>query len=238
MVSKLSRRGEVVVEHILEVRHEASGSFVNLRGKLADYVRSTGFFPHWKIDPTHVNFHDGEKEIEKEGAFVGFLSVGFVTRNTDVNSNFVERANEFWTLIREYEHYALPALTRFGCRTKIFFASRRSFDQINRKLYFDFLSGEARALIGGEETDLQLTVEFKDDTFEARLTTGPLHKGEAREKKLFDSESKHFDRAGLFLDIDYFKKESVRSDEVAGDIELAVRSAWLKANAFADYVGI
>ena len=64
----------MLAEQILEVRHAASGSFLDVRGYVADYVRESGFLPHWKIDANVVNFRDKPDKVQKEGAFAGYRS--------------------------------------------------------------------------------------------------------------------------------------------------------------------
>jgi hypothetical protein len=48
----------MVAEQILEVRYTPSGSFLDVRGYVADYIRENGFLPHWKIDINVVSFRD------------------------------------------------------------------------------------------------------------------------------------------------------------------------------------
>lgn len=38
----------ILSEHVPEVRHVASGSFLDVRGFVADYIREKGIFSHWK----------------------------------------------------------------------------------------------------------------------------------------------------------------------------------------------
>jgi hypothetical protein len=62
----------MLTEHVLEVRYDASGTFLNVCGYVADYIRQANFFPHWKIDLNIVNFSDEPENVKLEGAFVGY----------------------------------------------------------------------------------------------------------------------------------------------------------------------
>ena len=76
----------MLAEHILEVRHEASGTFLDVRGYVADYIRGKNIFPHWKIDTNIINFRDIANGINKEGAFVGYKSAGYIVYNPDTSA--------------------------------------------------------------------------------------------------------------------------------------------------------
>jgi len=47
-MTKTDRDKIMLAEHVLEVRHEASGTFLDVRGYVADYIRREKFLPHWK----------------------------------------------------------------------------------------------------------------------------------------------------------------------------------------------
>ena len=53
---KAPRDKVMVTQHVLEVRHEPSGSFLDVRGYVADYIRNSGHFPHWKIESNIIPF--------------------------------------------------------------------------------------------------------------------------------------------------------------------------------------
>ncbi len=225
----------MLAEHVLEVRHGASGTFLDVRGYVADFVRQNDLFPHWKIDANVVNFRDDPDATKSEGAFVGYKSAGYVAFNPPTRNYFVDRASSFWTVLLKNEHYLIPALTRFGARTKIFVPSPRSFDEINKTLFEVLFRDEARSLIGGKETDLQFTIELEEHKFNVRVVGGPLHKDEA--SRHFQFESEHFSKCGLFLDLDYFKTDSVSLAKVPGLLKEAIDLTWHKAEQIASGTG-
>jgi hypothetical protein len=131
-MTKHDRDKVMLTEHVLEVRHVASGTFLDIRGFIADYIRNANFLNHWKIDTNVVNFRDTNDEIKNEGAFVGYKSAGYVVLNPQTRNFFVDRASAFWKLLIKNQHYIVPEPIRFGSRTKIFVPADKSFDEINK----------------------------------------------------------------------------------------------------------
>src|SRR4030066_1556520 len=148
----MGEKGEVKImlsDHVLEVRHAASGSFLDVRGYVADYIRNNGLFPHWKIDNNVVNFRDLPDKIDKEGAFAGYKSAGYIVLNPGTRNYFVDRASAYWRILLKNQHYKLPDPTRFGTRTRVFLPSQNTFDVMNKRVFEFFYTNEARDLIGG-----------------------------------------------------------------------------------------
>jgi len=227
---------EMVVEHVLEVRHVASGTFLDVRGYVADYIRNHKFLPHWKIDANVVNFRDEADALKNEGAFVGYKSAGYVVIDPKTRNFFCDRASAFWNLIQKNDHYKLPSPSRFGIRTKLFIPSRKSFDDINKVIYEEFFSEKARSLLGGKETDLQFTIDLRESGFNVRLIGGPIHKDEANQ--YFKADSDHFKKCGLFLDIDYFKTDELSNKTIPNLLSKAVDLMWSKAESIATGLGL
>ena len=226
----------MIAEHVLEVRYAASGTFLDVRGYIADYVRQKGLFPHWKIDSNVVNFRDDPGAIKSEGAFVGYKSAGYVAFNPKTRNYFTDRASSFWKSLLKNEHYKIPEPTRFGARTKVFVPTPQSFEEINKVLFEIIFTAKARELIGGKETDLQFTIDLKEDVFDVRVTGGPIHKDEAG--RYFQFESDHFKQCGLFLDFDYFKTDKLSLSNVPKLLKEAIDFTWHKAEKIASGVGL
>lgn len=234
-VSKGGSEKVFVAEHVLEVRYKPSGTFLDVRGSLADYVRGAKTFPHWKIDVNVITFRDAPNETKSEGAFVGYKSTGYVVYNPQTRNYFPDKASAFWKLILKNEQFEIPELQRFGCRTKVFIPSERDFDEINSKMYQDVFSEQLRSLLGGRETDLMFNVIMKDATFGIRIMGGPVKKDEARQYFSFDDP--RFSNAGIFLDIDYSKSDGLKNDDVPKLLAKAVELTWQKAEGIATGLG-
>ena len=235
-MSTVGKEKIMLAEHILEVRHAASGTFLDLRGYVADYIRQKGIFHHWKIDANVVNFQDEPGTIKKEGAFVGYKSAGYVTLNPITRNYFADRASSFWNLLLKNGRYKIHKPTRFGTRTKLFVPSPQSFDEINKAMFEGLFTEKARLLVGGKETDLQFTIELKEDGFDVRVTGGPIHKDEAN--KHFQFKAEQFSQCGIFLDIDCFKTDGLSLSEVPRLLKTAIKLTWEKAEKFASGVGL
>ena len=235
-MAKHDREKNMLTEHVLEVRHEASGTFLDVRGYVADFIRREKFLPHWKIDANVVTFRDQSDKIATQGAFVGYKSAGYVVLNPQTRNFFTDRATAFWKLLVRNGHYNLPQPARFGMRTKVFVPSSRPFEDINKSMYEELFSKTARTLVGGRETDLRFTVELKEAGFDVRVMGGPIHKDEAG--KYFQFESDLFEKCGLFLDIDYYTTSELTLDAVPGLLKQAVDLMWVKSERIARGLGL
>lgn len=233
---KIPDQKVMLAEHIFEVRHIASGSFLDVRGYVADYIRDKGFLPHWRIDRNIVHFRDKPENAEKEGAFAGYKTCGYVTYNPDTRHFFLDRAGLFWRLLQENKHYSLPALERFGTRTKVFLPSNEDFDSINKKVFQTLYTETARTVLGENETDVQFIVELFEGGFDVRVSGGPIHKNEAGNHLNFVSTD--FEKAGFFVDLDYYKTKSVEHKDIPQLLKKAVELTWSKVEKLAAAIGV
>ena len=225
----------IITEHVLEVRHAAVGIFLDVRGYVADYIRNEDFFPHWKIDSNVINFRDESDVVKLEGAFVGYKSAGYVTLNPKTRNYFADRSSSFWKGLLKNKHYLLPEPKRFGLRTRFFLPLTHSFDEINKMIYEYFFTDTARKLVGGQETDLQFTIDLKEEGFNIRVIGGPIKKDEAG--KYFQFEAEEFGKCGIYLDMDYFKTESIALSDVPKLVKKANELSWQKAEQIANGLG-
>lgn len=235
-MAKAERDKVMVAEQVFELRHGASGTFLDIRGFIADYVREAGFLPHWKIDSNVVSFRDSADKVEKEGAFVGYRSLGYFAFDPGTGNFFVDRASKFWKLISQNKQYPIPGLARFGARTKVFLPTAGDFETLNRQMYGVLFSQAARQVLAGTETDLQFVVELRDGAFDVRITGGPIHPKEAAQHFRFGSPE--FDKPGLFLDVDFYQNRAVQPDEVTKMLHTAQDKTWRQVEALAAALGV
>lgn len=225
----------VVTEHTLEVRHGACGKFLDVRGYVADHIRAAELFPHWRIETNIVNFSDHPNRAEKIGAFAGYKSAGLFTFDPDTRNYFEDKSSKFWKVLNKNQFYTIPNITRFGCRTKAFLNSRKSFEDINESLYAEFFSTGFKTLMGDKENDFQIIVDMHVENFQLRVSIGPMHKGEAR--RLFNFESDHFEEAGIFIDLDIFKTSGIENTTVPKLTKEAMKLAWERIDTISSKVG-
>lgn len=232
----MSENKVIVSEHVLEIRHHATGRLLDVRGNVADYIKSAEIFPHWEIDTNVVKFRDAPEKPEKVGAFAGYQSAGVFVYDPDTRNYFEDKSGKFWRTLVKNQHYVVPDITRFGCRSKLFYNSAKSFEEINSAIYTKFFSDDFRTLMGKKEKDLQIVIELKEQEFDIRITIGPIHKDEAN--RYFTFQSDHFTDAGVYLDVDVYKSTGVTEKDVPSLTKKAMEIAWGKADSIAAKVGV
>ncbi len=235
-MAKKERDKIMLAEHIVEVRHEASGTFLDVRGYVADYIREKKLFPHWQIDANIINFRDTPEGIKKEAAFVGFKSAGYIAYDPETRNYFPDRATAFWKALQENGHYKIPNPSRLGIRTKIFIPTNQKFDEISKSIFATFYTEKAMRLIGGKGKDVQLVFDLNEGQFEVNFRCGPMHEKEIEKHLNFESE--HFSKCGLFIDLDYYKTEKLSHNEIPKLMKEAVAFSWEKAEIIATELGI
>ncbi len=231
-MTKTKPSKSLLSQQVLEVRHQASGSFLDVRGKIADHIKQgSKAFPHWSIEKHNVSFRDSAEAIKTEGAFVGYKSTGYIVFDPPTRNYLEDRATAFWKLLRSMTIYSIPELTRFGVRTKVFIPIERTFEQINDILYKEVFTDKLRKLLDSREKDLSFTIQLTDSRFNVRLLAGPVDKEEAA--SYFSFESDHFKKCGLFLDIDYFTSDKLTLDGIPDFLKQATELTWIRAERIA-----
>jgi hypothetical protein len=226
----------IVSEHVLEIRYEASGSFLDVRGLLADYIKDQKQFPHWRIEANVINFHDSDKGVDKIGAFAGYKNAGYVAYNPDTKNFFQDKATSYWKCLTDNPHFKIPKLLRVGIRTKVFLPSEKDFESINNTIYSTFFTPKTSEILSAQETDLQIILNLNDGDFKCRVVIGPIHKDETGQYFSFDSE--HFKSAGTFIDIDYFKDANLAQDSVPSLLRKAMELTWAKLERLEAAIGL
>jgi hypothetical protein len=226
----------IVTEHVLEIRHAASGKFLDSRGFIADYMRTNEIFPHWQIDTNIVQFRDYPNHIESLGGFVGYKSAGLFCYDPSSRNFFEDKVGKFWKTLTKNQFYNIPEIQRFGCRTKAFLNCNKSFEEINKTLYENYFSDKFKSLIGQGEKDLQIVIDLKISGFDMRIMIGPLKKEEAR--RYFNFESEHFKDTGIYLDIDVSITQDVKHQDIHQLVKSALKETWTKIDLISKSNGI
>lgn len=229
---KMDRDKVMLAQHTLEVRHEASGTFLDVKGFVADYIKENSHFRHWNINANSVSFRDESDKVKKDGAFVGYKNAGYFVINPETRNYFADKASAYWKVLLQNKHYEMPKINRFGCRTIVFVPTDIAFKDLNNVVFNAFYTDKAQALIGGQETDLQFIFDLTEGQFEVKLSGGPLH--EKQVKTLMNFESEHFEKCGLFLDIDYVKTKDIKPTAVTNLLKEAIQLSWKKIETIAN----
>jgi len=235
-MSKKKETKILLAEHIFELRHIASGTFLDVRGLIADYIKESGLFAHWKIDTNIIHFRDAAENILKDGGFAGYKSAGYIVYNPDTYNYFIDKATKFWSTLQKNDKYKIPNPIRFGTRTKVFIPSNLSFEQINNRIYTTVFSDKMQKLINGSETDLQFVIDLIDHNFNLKILGGPVHKNEAINYLSFHSD--HFKKTGLYLDIDCFKTSDLTHKCIPDLLREGVKVTWEKVENIAAGLGM
>jgi hypothetical protein len=223
---KTSKDKILIAQHVLELRHEPVGAFLDVRGFVADYIKNNKYFPHWKIDPNIINFTDQPNKLEQDGAFVGYKSMGYIVYNPGTRNYFVDKASSFWKGLNNNTYYKITKILRFGCRTQAFIPSPKNYDQLNDLMFKTYYTENVKTMVGGKQTGLQLAFDFLEGQFEIKIVGGPLHEKEAR--NLFGFDSNYFDKCGLFVDIDLYRTKDVDNSLVQKLVREAIKLTFEK----------
>jgi hypothetical protein len=224
-----------LAEHILEIRHEASGNFLDVRGRIADYCKKQKLFPHWQIDNQVINFRDSAEKIGREGAFVSYKNFGYIVLDAPTMNYFPDRAIHFLKVLSQFKDYQPENFLRFGARTKFFIPSDLSFEEISKKMSAGVFSEKLISLVGGAQADLQFIIELKEEGFDIRIVGGPLHKDEA--KNFMQFESKEFAKTGVFFDVDFYKTDNLNSSQFNTHLKTSIGLTWGKIEKIASGLG-
>lgn len=225
-----------VTEHILEVKHAPSGRFLDTRGYVADYIRSADIFQHWEIDTNVINFRDEPLSVKQLGAFAGYRSAGYFVFDPITPNYFEDKACQFWRALIKNGFYTLPEPTRFGCRSKAFINSSKSFEDINALLYGNYFTPKFKEIIGDKQKDLQVVINLSIKGYDMKIVCGPIHKNEAQ--LFFDFQSDHFSETGVFLDIDVSRSDGLSLTNIPSLLKEAMSITWERIHFISDNIGI
>jgi len=226
----------MVVEHIFEVRHHASGKFLDVRGLIADYIKAQGLFPHWNIDANVINFRDDKETIKSDGAFIGYSSAGYIVYNPDTKNYFKDKAGSFWKNLKSNQHYNIPDLLRFGARSKIFIPINDSFENIHKKIFDAFFKNNINTIIKGKIDDTQFVFDITDDIYKVKIKGGPVNKNEVEKYMSFQSEE--FKKEGIYFDLDYTIIENIDEKNMKKYLEKSIEKTWIQVESILEEIGI
>ena len=224
--------GKYITEHFFELRHDASGRFLDLRGKIADHIKKNNICQHWSIQENTISFFDEENIANKLKAIVSFNKITVISRDPPTHNYFQDQSLAFWKAINEIKEYDIPEINRFGARTKCYIpANKFEFKDMYNNICQKLFDNKVLKKIGGSTTDLQLVLDFKDNEFNGRIILGPVKKNEAG--RYFSFISKEFNYAGLYIDIDIYKIKKTSKKELKKTLDKAMLLTWKKIDDIA-----
>jgi hypothetical protein len=221
MVMTDQKKAKPIASHTLEVRHVASGEFLDLRGFIADYVQATGSLKHWKIESNVVSFNSEPENKGKEGAFVGYRNAGYFVHDPTTENYFSDKASSFWKTLLANKRYRIPHIVRFGSRKKVFLPSDQEFEELGSGVYERLFSEVFRDTMSALSPDPAFVLEMVDDEFQVRIQGGAVKKDQMTGYMGFEDE--RLESSGFYLDLDYSKTEGVDADKVGVLLKRAER---------------
>ncbi len=191
---------QIFSKHIIEIRFKPNSRFLDKRGEIAELLAGS-FFDQWNISNNRIDFSN--KTNENVAAFISFRNLGVFTNYPNKADFFKEKARDF--IKSAWTNFPTNKITRIGVRSTYLIGTpsfKNSFDEYRKK--FLGLSDEDLKKFNGDLIDLGFPLNFAvgEDFF--NVTTGPMEKNQSKEFLLDDDE---LPEAGIFVDVDYFKKE-------------------------------
>lgn len=191
---------KIFSKHLIEIRYKPSSRFLDKRGEIAEML-SSSTFDQWNISTNRISF--SSKETEDIGAFISYRNLGLFTAHPNTKDVFVEKAKDF--IRSSWNYFATDKITRVGIRSTYLIETKgfkESFDKYRKK--FLALSDEDISQFGGDLVDLGFPLNFSVDEDFFNINTGPMEKSQSKE---FVIDDKELPSAGVFVDVDYFRKE-------------------------------
>lgn len=191
-----------ISEHVIEIRFKPDSYFLDKRGQIASSIGASTALDQWSISNVQIDF--SSKSNEKIQAFYSYKNIGFTSYAPNDSKFFQEEAGKFikaaWAFIGQNE------ITRIGIRSKFITETESFTSAFNAyKKKFLALSDDDLKKFGGSLVDLGFPMNFIDgENYFNIVNMGPMEKSQFAQQLTVAGEA--FD-AGIFLDIDYFKKE-------------------------------
>lgn len=235
-MAKLKEDLVFVAEEIAEVRFRPSGTFLDVHGKVADFIESKGLFPSWAITDQIVNFKDAEDGPKHFSAWVSYRNAGFVAFDTPTRNQFADKAAQYWTTLSGNDEFRMQAIQRVGIRNKCFIKTASKFEELESKMYEKLFSPTAANFLEGTRKDLLVVFDLDSSDSKIHLTLAPLREREAKSK--FQFKSDHFESTGVFVDVDVYAERLMETREVSTFIRTASKQCWDRVEKIAELLGV
>ncbi|MDO8953530.1 MAG: hypothetical protein Q7V63_01620 [Gammaproteobacteria bacterium] len=224
-----------ITEHTLELRHAPLGIFIDKKGFIADYIKEQGLFPHWRVQENSISFFDTDKGIKSKGAVISFKNVVFIIHNPATTNYFQDQAISFWKKVLKQKTYSVPKIQRLGVRTKCYIPSELSFHEIHELMKKQLFNEKLASVVGGNPTDIQVVLDFKEKNFSTRVVLGPLKENEG--SQYFSCKSEDFTKAGIFIDTDYYQEGEIVHENVEDLLKKAMNLTWIRLEVILKAIG-
>lgn len=229
-------------EHDVEVRYEPMGAFVNLRGIIADFIKTEGLFRHWNIGQNRVDFWDSDdRDSEPETAFVSYRNCGYRVHNPATQNYCADRATKFLAKLDDHEEYEYPNLVRLGVRARFY----QSIENLGWEQLLDQFAGKAfyssfLGVFDGTTDDVGAVLNFQQGDVHIHTNSGPMKKEQFVAEFSRLSKDEAIAPVGLFLDVDVFMEDlgKLPTKKLVSNIKDLHKRCWQNLDSFVNTVGL
>jgi len=191
---------KIFSNHVVEIRYKPNSYFLDKRGEVVALLANS-LLDQWYISNSKIDF--SSKENKNIAAFFSFRNLGIFTTYPNTTDFFKEKAKDF--IRSAWTHFSANKITRIGVRSTYLIEAgsfKISFDEYRKK--FLGLSDDDLKKFEGDLIDIGCPLNFAvgEDFF--NVTTGPMEKSQS---KIFLVDNDELPASGIYVDIDYFKKE-------------------------------
>lgn len=192
-------------DHLIEIRYEPMGAFLNLRGTLADFVRRNGMFRQWEIGENRIDFWNAnDRQSDPETGFVSFRNCGYSIHNPATNNYFYDRVGKFLTVLAEFEGFKYPEILRLGVRSRFYVGVDVSFKTLVNSYSEKCLNPALLGTFGLKTEDLGITLNLGEAATKLRVTIGPMNSEQFVKSISPKAKDEDLEDVGIFIDLDYF----------------------------------
>ncbi|MFB3923094.1 MAG: hypothetical protein ACE145_15335 [Terriglobia bacterium] len=227
-------------DHFLEIRFKPLGSFLDMRGRVADFISEKGLFRHWLITQDRIEFWNADdREDDPERAFAAYKNCGYQVHTPPTKNYFSDRASKFVSTLGEAPEFRYPTVERLGVRAKLYYSvAGASFEDIVDAFQSKLLVDSSRKLLGTRILDFGLNLDFREKGFSLNVRTGPMKKTQFVKEISPFSEDEQISDSGIFLDVDVFRLGGDGNpSSLTNDIKAFHSMCWERLALLANFLG-
>ena len=229
-------------DHVVEVRYEPTGAFLNLRGVIADFVKTEGLFRHWRITENRVDFwNSDDSDTDPETAFVSFRNCGYKVHNPATRNYVTDRAAKFLAKLENQRDYEYPPVMRLGVRARFYQSiDNLDWEQLRDLFATKVFSSSFVGLFGGTTDDVGAILNFQQGNMHIHTNSGPMKKEQFVTQFSPLSKEEAMAAMGLFLDIDVFMEDlgKLPTKRLILDVKDLHQRCWQNLDSFIHSFGL
>lgn len=188
-----------ISNHVLEIRFQPNSRFLDEKGLIASQIVINTKFDQWNISTNKVEFTRSDQT--GFSAFFSFSNLGVASNTPATADDFLITAKEF--VKSAWQYFKTDTIIRLGMRSTFLIETADFTNTFNAyKNKFLKLNDVELKKFDGELIDVGFPLNFINGDIFFNVMTGPMQKKQSKnffEEKAFES--------GIYVDIDYFKKE-------------------------------